>query len=278
MAEREKSIKKKSRRQRVIPVLPSLFTTGNLFFGLLSIITSIQILAFSEFPDASSVWVYRKFWWASAFIGIAALLDTLDGLMARVLKSESNFGISYDSLADSISFGVAPGVLIYVWALMGSGKLGLMATLFYIVCTVLRLARFNVQSKTVEKSSFTGLPSPAAAGVMFSPVLLLSELNASPDEWVMWFYLIAAPFIGLLMVSDIPYWKTRIFIRWRNPFNALVIAAIVIAAIITNPEVIVFLLAYTYCLAGVVFYVKRQLKEKPKESKESEEEEIKESR
>ena len=94
----------------------------------------------------------------------------------------------------------------------------------------------------------------------------------------MWFYLIAAPFVGLLMVSDVPYWKTRIFIRWRNPFNALVIAAIVIAAIITNPEVIVLLLAYTYCLAGVAFYAMRQLKEKPKESKESEEEEIKESR
>jgi Phosphatidylserine synthase len=178
MVEREKPIKKKkSRRQRVTPIVPSLFTTGNLFFGLLSIITSIQILAFSGFPGVFSEWVYRKFWWAAAFIGIAGLLDNLDGLMARVFKTESNFGLSYDSLADSVSFGVAPGVLIYTWALLGSGKVGLMAVLFYIVCAVLRLARFNVQSKTLEKSSFTGLPSPAAAGLMLSPVLFLSELR-----------------------------------------------------------------------------------------------------
>src|SRR5919109_1320195 len=130
MAEREKLAKKKRlKRHRVTPIVPSLFTTGNLFFGLLSIMTSIQIIAFSEFPDAFSGWVYGKFWWAAAFIGIAALLDTLDGMTARVFKTESNFGLSYDSLADVVSFGVAPGVLTYVWVLIDSGKLGLMAVL-----------------------------------------------------------------------------------------------------------------------------------------------------
>jgi hypothetical protein len=85
----------------------------------------------------------------------------------------------------------------------------------------------------------------------------------------MWFYLVAAPFIGLLMVSDVPYWKIRIF-GWKKPFNTLVIAAIIIAAIVTNPEITVLLLAYTYCLAGVVFYVIRYLKEKPKAPEETE--------
>lgn len=264
-----KTKNRKSKRQRVMPVLPSLFTTGNLFLGLLSIMTSIQILAFSEFPADNSEWVYRKFWWAAAFIGIAALLDMMDGLVARISKSESSFGLSYDSLADSISFGVAPGVLIYVWTLMGSGKLGLMAILFYVVCAVLRLARFNVQSRTLEKSSFTGLPSPAAAGLMLSPILLLSELGVPSYDSIMWFYLFAAPFIGLLMVSDVPYWKTRIFFRWGKSFNSLVIVAIITAAIVTNPEIIVLVLAYFYCLTGIIRYTIIQLREKPKVSQES---------
>ncbi|HWP90876.1 MAG TPA: CDP-diacylglycerol--serine O-phosphatidyltransferase [Thermodesulfobacteriota bacterium] len=254
--------KKKSRRERVIPLLPNLFTTGNLFFGLLSIMTSIQLATVHAIPETSNEWVYRKFWWAAAFILIAGFLDMLDGKLARIFKSESNFGISYDSLSDLVSFGVAPGILIYVWVLLDSGKLGLMAVLFYIVCTALRLARFNVQSKTVERYNFIGLPSPMAAGLMLSPVLLFSGFKIPSDEAIMWFYLVSAPFVGLLMVSDVPYWKYP-RIRFSGPFNALVVASIIIAAVITNPEIMLLFLVYLYCLLGLSFYLIEQLRKKP---------------
>ncbi|MCI0454090.1 MAG: phosphatidylcholine/phosphatidylserine synthase [Candidatus Dadabacteria bacterium] len=264
--------KKKSGRYRMMPILPNLLTTGSLFLGLLSIMTSIQIAALSQGQDTTSEWFYRKFWWASAFIGIAGLLDLFDGRIARILKSQSNFGLSYDSLSDLVSFGVAPGVLVYVWTLMGSGKLGLMVALFYIVCTALRLARFNVQSGNREKAAFTGLPSPVAGGLMFSPVLLYSEFKIAPDENMMWFYLILAPFVGLLMVSDVPYWK-NLRLKWAKPFNVLVVAAILLAAVITNPEIMVLLLVYLYSLIGLLLYIVSQLREKPKTVEETKPEE-----
>ena len=137
-----------------------------------------------------------------------------------------------------------------------------MAVLFYIVCTALRLARFNVQSKTVEKLIFTGLPSPMASGLMFSPVLLFSKFGIMPDEKVRWFFLIAAPIIGLLMVSNITYWKYPKF-KLSGPFNALVVSAIIIAAIVTNPEIMVICVVYLYCLFGLVLYLVKQFREKP---------------
>lgn len=252
--------KDKSKRQKVMPVIPNIFTTGNLFFGLLSIMTSIQVVQASAAGTASPEWLFKKLWWAAGFLVISAFLDTLDGKLARIIKHESKFGLSYDSLSDLVSFGVAPGVLIYVWVLMGAGKLGLMALLFYIVCAALRLARFDVQSGTVERLKFTGLPTPWAAGLMASPVLLLSALEIVPDSRVMWYYLGAAPFIGLLMVSNIPYWKRPTF-NIGGPFNALVVAAIIFAAVITNPEIMFILVAYLYAVLGLGVYVFRQLRQ-----------------
>ena len=132
-----------------MPVLPNVFTTGNLSFGLLSILTSIEIASAMGAGTASEAWVFRRFWWAGAFIVISFFFDTLDGRLARFIKHESSFGLSYDSISDIVSFGVAPAVLIYVWTLMDKGKLGLMAVIVYVVCAALRLARFNVQSGIV---------------------------------------------------------------------------------------------------------------------------------
>lgn len=251
-----------------MPVIPNVFTTGNLFFGLLSIMTSIQVLHADAAGTASPEWVFSKFWWASGFLVIAAFFDLLDGKLARFIKHESKFGLSYDSLSDLVSFGVAPGVLIYVWVLMDSGKLGLMALLFYIVCTALRLARFNVQSDTVERFKFTGLPSPWAAGLMVSPVMLLSAFEIMPDHRVMWCYMAAAPFIGLLMVSNIPYWKRPKF-NIGGPFNALVVAAIIFAAVITNPEIMFISVMYLYAVLGLSVYVYKQLRQWSKASDEA---------
>jgi CDP-diacylglycerol---serine O-phosphatidyltransferase len=270
MVERERGLKKKkSRRQKVIPILPNILTTGNLFLGLISIFSSIQIITSIGNSGYTNDWVFRKFWWASAFIGFAVVLDLFDGKLARLLKSESDFGIAYDSLSDLVSFGVAPGVLVYVWSLMSAGKFGLMAVLFYAVCAALRLARFNVQSRSVEKHSFTGLPTPMAGGLMFSPILLFSEFGIQPSEPMMWFYVTAAPFVGLLMVSNVPYWKYP-RLRLAGPFNALVVTAILIAAIVSNPEIMVISIVYIYSLAGIGLYVGRQLLRKPRVSEEVE--------
>jgi len=255
--------RKKSKRQRVMPVLPNLFTTGNLFCGLLSIITSIEVIVAVSAGEGSQEWVFRRFWWAGAFLVISAFLDMMDGRLARFFNHESKFGLSYDSLSDLVSFGVAPGVLIYTWVLMGSGKIGLMAILFYVVCTALRLARFNVQSGKEEKFNFTGLPSPAAAGLMIAPVMLLTALNIMPDTTVVWYFLIAAPVIGLLMVSNVSYPK-RPYINLGGPFNALVVAAIIFAAVITHPEIMFICIVYLYAVVGLVFYAIKQLKGKPK--------------
>jgi CDP-diacylglycerol--serine O-phosphatidyltransferase len=254
--------RKKSKRQKVMPVLPNIFTTGNLSFGLLSVLTSIQIASALGAGTAPEVWVFKKFWWAGAFIVISFFFDTLDGKLARFIKHESSFGLSYDSISDVVSFGVAPAVLIYVSTLMDKGKLGLMAVIVYVVCAALRLARFNVQSGTVERFSFTGLPSPMAAGLMVSPLMLLASLKMEPDERVLWFYLIAAPVVGLLMVSNVRYPKQPTF-RLGGPFNALVVAAIIIAAIITNPEIMFIFLVYLYAVAGIVVHVFHYLRRKP---------------
>ncbi len=252
-----------------MPVLPNLFTTGNLFCGLLSIMTSIEVIVASSAGEASEEWILRRFWWAGAFIVISAFLDMLDGKLARFFNHESKFGLSYDSLSDLVSFGVAPSVLIYSWVLMGSGKIGLMAVLFYVVCTALRLARFNVQSGNEEKFSFTGLPSPAAAGLMISPVMLLTALSIVPDSRVVWYFLVAAPVIGLLMVSNVRYTK-RPYINLGGPFNALVVAAIIFAAVTTHPEIMFIIIVYIYAVVGLVYYAIKQLKGKPKLTDEAE--------
>ncbi len=254
--------RKKTKRQQVMPVLPNIFTTGNLAFGLLSILTSIEIVSVMGAGNVSDAWAFRKFWWAGAFIVISFFFDTLDGRLARFIKHESSFGLSYDSISDVVSFGVAPAVLIYVWTLMDKGKLGLMAVIVYVVCAALRLARFNVQSATVERFNFTGLPSPMAAGLMVSPLMLLSSLKMDPDARVLWFYLVAVPVIGLLMVSNVRYSKQPT-LRLGGPFNALVVAAIIIAAVITNPEIMFIFLVYLYAVSGLVFHALGYVMGKP---------------
>ena len=255
MVHRKKRLSRKSlQKEKLVPLLPNIITTGSLTLGLASIMKSLQILSIKVIPGTPPDQIYSTFWWAAAFIAGAIVLDMLDGRVARALGSESKFGISYDSLSDLVSFGVAPGVLIYVWCLMDAGKLGLMALLFYIVCVALRLARFNLQANDEEKYNFMGLPSPLAAGVMFAPVMLLSEFKMIPTSGVIWFYLIISPVIGLIMVSDIPYRKFS-ELKMKGPFNMLVIAAIIISAVISNPSIMVMIIVYSYFLLGLVTYV-----------------------
>lgn len=269
MSKRRKRVSnKKTKKERLVPILPNIITTASLSLGLASIMTSIQIVFLISSGGGYTDEVFKKLWWASSFIAISVVMDMLDGKLARALGSESDFGLSYDSLSDLISFGVAPGVLVYVWILMDSGKLGLMALLIYVVCAALRLARFNVQSSDVEKYSFSGLPSPMAAGLMFAPVMLFSEFSILPGDKTVWFYLVSAPVAGLVMVSDIPYRK---FPRSgvKGQFNLLVVAAIIIAAVISNPGIIVTSVVYIYFIFGIAVYLSKYLLKDSSEETES---------
>jgi CDP-diacylglycerol--serine O-phosphatidyltransferase len=238
------------RRRRVLPVLPSILTTASLCFGLLSIMSSLQAMYMASGGNYGEG-VLRKFWWAAVCVLVAGIFDLLDGRVARFFKAESSFGIYYDSLSDVISFGVAPAVLVFSWTLIDAGKVGVMSAIFYVVCTALRLARFNVQSTTVEKFGFTGLPSPAGAALVITPVLLLTELGYLPGPVTTWYFLLASPVIGLLMVSDIRYPKGSRFL-FRRSFNSILVSAILIAAVVVNPEVMLFVLAYAYGAGGLI--------------------------
>src|SRR5262249_13812461 len=151
------------RRARRIPplrkgvyILPNLFTSGGLFAGFYSIICTLN----------------HEYQQAAVMILVAQLCDMLDGRVARLTRSTSSFGIQYDSLADLVAFGVAPGILVYIWALKPWGRWGWLAASLYVTCGALRLARFNVQIASVEKRHFVGLPIPAAADVIAATVLL----------------------------------------------------------------------------------------------------------
>ena len=151
-------------RQRVsmhIYVLPNLLTTGNMFFGFVAIVLSIQ----QDFTHA-----------AYAIVG-AAIFDLLDGRVARLTHSTSQFGAEYDSLCDLVSFGVAPGILLFLWALQPFGRIGWLASFLFACCGALRLARFNVQATIIEKNYFQGLPIPMAAGIVAAPRLSLPKFQ-----------------------------------------------------------------------------------------------------
>ncbi len=244
---RKKRKRKSPNKGRFIPILPSLLTTLGLTFGLASIATSISIQGDYSSGNVSEQWLFNRFWWATAFIGMAVLVDMLDGRIARAFNSESRFGASYDSLCDLISFGVAPAVLLYVWGLSDYGKPGLMVMLFYVVCTALRLARFNVQFVNKEKRMFMGLPSPMAAGLIFSPILLLSEFQIMAPPFMKFFYLFLVPFVGLVMVSEVPHRKFPRLARF-GPFSTLVAGSIIITALVTNPGAVAVVITYCYFL------------------------------
>src|SRR5438876_1863413 len=154
----------RERLSRGLFVLPTLFTVGNLFCGYLSIWRSIE----------------GAFEAAAVFIIVAAVLDALDGRVARWTRSTSEFGEEYDSLADLVSFGVAPAVLAYSWGLSDFQRVGWMASFLFVVCGSMRLARFNIQTRVVDKKYFIGLPIPAAAATISAPVLATPERLVSP--------------------------------------------------------------------------------------------------
>jgi CDP-diacylglycerol--serine O-phosphatidyltransferase len=228
-------------------LLPNLVTTGSLFAGFYGIVATMN----------------GNYHLAAWFILVSAVFDTLDGKIARLTGTTSKFGVEYDSLADLVAFGVAPGLLMYSWALTSFGKFGWLAAFLYVVCGALRLARFNVQVNSIESKSFVGLPIPAAAGMVASCVLIFYHLGGSGTikkiSVMLLIYVLA-----YLMVSNFRYYsfKDAELVK-RQPFSFLVIAILFIIVIVAQPEIMLFLLATVYIASGPVAALIRRVKPLP---------------
>lgn len=219
-----------------IYLLPNLVTTGNMFFGFYAIIQSIQ----------------GSFLIAAYAIVAAAIFDLLDGRLARLTRSTSKFGSEYDSLCDLASFGLAPAIMLYLWALQPYGRLGYLACFLYVTCGALRLARFNVQANVVEKAYFQGLPIPMAAGIVASSVLAFHDLELEPKRNLL--LLVMTFLLAFVMVSTFRYRSFKdLDFKQRLPFPYLVAGVIVIAIVAYRPEVNLFILFLTYATLGAVF-------------------------
>ncbi|HEV8244095.1 MAG TPA: CDP-diacylglycerol--serine O-phosphatidyltransferase [Nitrospirales bacterium] len=227
----------RERRRQVIYVVPNLLTTGNLFCGLYAIMAVFGAN-------------YVK---AAIAILVALIFDVLDGQSARWTKTTSQFGIEYDSLADLVSFGVAPGVLIYSWALNEYGLLGLAMIFAFVGCGALRLARYNVLTGTTDNRYFMGLPIPAAAGVLASLMLLDHHILRVGKEVKPVLTLIVTLALAFLMVSTVRYTKFKgVKFLAGEGFMYLVWGVLVIMLIAAAPQIALFALFAGYALSGVV--------------------------
>jgi CDP-diacylglycerol--serine O-phosphatidyltransferase len=232
--------KVKSQMGQSIYVLPNLFTTGNMFFGFMSILKSIQ----------------GDYIMASYAIVAAAVFDLLDGRVARMTSSESKFGAEYDSLSDLISFGMAPALMMYFWALQPLGRVGYLVAFFYLACGALRLARFNVQVGSASTTHFSGLPIPMAAGIAAGSVMAFNDQGWEGSGNVL---LLGMTFLlGFVMVSNFPYRSFKdVDFKKRMPFRTLVLGVILLMVVAYRPELMVFVLFASYAGLGAIFGILR---------------------
>ena len=234
------------RFRRGVFLLPSLMTVGNLFCGYACVVYSTR----GDFDTAA------------VLIGIAMVLDTLDGFLARLTKSSSAFGVELDSLADVVSFGLAPAILTFTWGLWPLGRLGWAAGFIYVTAAAMRLARFNIQTgSTTDKRYFAGLPSPAAGGVIASTVFMFPYGLQDPRIALAALPVVLVP--GLLMVSTIRFRSIKaIDVGWRRSYIALFIGAVLIALIASHPRLALVAMAYTYVTWAVVMFLITRLRRK----------------
>ncbi|MBM3219502.1 MAG: CDP-diacylglycerol--serine O-phosphatidyltransferase [Candidatus Rokubacteria bacterium] len=223
------------KRSRSIFLLPSLLTTGNLFCGFLALLLTVQ----------------ERYTEAAISVFVAGVMDLLDGRVARLMKATSQFGVEYDSLADVVSFGVAPAFLVYSFALAKLGRPAWFAAFLFVICGALRLARFNVFTGVADKRFFTGLSIPMAAGVICSSVVFVNTLE--PSRAVLVAMAIGMYLVALLMVSTFKYWSFK-DVGWakRHPAQALLVVVLGVMIVATNPELFVFILFTGYALSGPV--------------------------
>jgi CDP-diacylglycerol--serine O-phosphatidyltransferase len=225
-------------------LLPNLFTTAALFCGFYGIVQAMNL----EFTNASVA------------IFAAMVLDSLDGRVARMTNTQSAFGAEYDSLADMVSFGAAPALIVYEWALKGMGKLGWVAAFVYVACAALRLARFNTNSAVLDKAWFQGLPSPAAAALVAGFVWVMDDVKlAGADlDWLAW---VITLYAGLTMVSSVPFFSGKDFhFRRSVPFLVLAMIPIGFALVSQDPPKVLFGVFVLYGLSGYVVYLVKKMR------------------
>jgi len=228
--------KKPTIRRRGIYLLPNLFTTGALFAGFYAITSAMG----------------GRFETAVVAIFVAMILDGLDGRVARLTNTQSEFGAQYDSLSDMVSFAAAPALVMYLWAFSSLGKLGLFAAFVHMAGGALRLARFNTQLETADKRYFQGLPSPAAAAILAGFIWICIEYNY--DMEVFRFFALALTIsTGLLMVSNFRYSSFKeIDLKGRVPFFVAIAVMLAIAFVMAQPQTMLFLLFLGYAISGPV--------------------------
>ncbi|EAR61372.1 CDP-diacylglycerol--serine O-phosphatidyltransferase [Neptuniibacter caesariensis] len=234
-------------RSRGIYLLPNLFTTGALFSGFYAVVASMN----GHFENAAIA------------IFVAMVLDGLDGRVARLTNTSSAFGAEYDSLADMVSFGVAPSLVVFNWVLDDIGKLGWFAAFVYVAGAALRLARFNTQIGSTDKRYFIGLPSPAAAAAVAGLVWAATEYNVDGAPYAYAIALYVA-LVGVLMVSNVLYYSFKdVSLKEKVPF--LILAGIVLAVgvISIDPAVFLWLLFLVYAISGPALWLMRKTKQKP---------------
>ncbi|WP_199096784.1 CDP-diacylglycerol--serine O-phosphatidyltransferase [Dyella sp. ASV21] len=231
-------------RHRGIYLLPNLFTTGAMFAGFYAIVASIG-------GDFSS---------AAIAVFVAALLDGMDGRVARLTNTQSEFGVQYDSLSDLVSFGLAPSLVMYNWSLASLkdygptwGKIGWAAAFVYAACAALRLARFNTQVGVIDKRYFQGLASPAAAAVCMSFVWSMDKFDV-PGQEVCFIVPFMAVIVGLLMVSRFRYYsfKSLPMSDGRVPFLWIIVGLLILVPFFVDPPRVLFVVFTLYLLSGPV--------------------------
>ncbi len=227
-----------------IYVLPNLFTLAALFGGFYAI-----VMAMNGRFDLAAIGVF-----------CAMVLDSLDGRVARMTNTHSAFGEQMDSLSDMVSFGAAPALIAYEWALRPLGRWGWIAAFVYCACAALRLARFNVNTSVVDKRYFQGLPSPAAAALVMGLVWLMTDLEV-PGIDVRWYVFAICLISGLTMVTNVPFYSFKDFSMKKSvPFAFIVAIALVIAVINIHPPVVLFSLFVIYGCSGYAVYAWRRAK------------------
>ena len=236
-------------RRRGIFLLPNLFTTGALFAGFFAI---VQAMNGHYEPAAVAIFV-------------AMILDGLDGRVARLTNTQSAFGAEYDSLSDMVSFGVAPALVMYSFALQGMGKLGWIAAFVYCAGAALRLARFNTMLAVQDKRWFMGLPSPSAAALVASFVWVMVDNHVTGQE-VRWLAGGVTLFAGLSMISNFRFYSGKdINLKRSVPFIVIVLVALSFSLVSIDPPIVLFLLFLLYGLSGYVYWVRRRFGRKPRD-------------
>jgi CDP-diacylglycerol--serine O-phosphatidyltransferase len=228
------------RRRRGIYLLPNAFTTAALFSGFYAVVQAMN----------------GKFELAAIAIFIALVLDGMDGRIARMTNTQSAFGEQYDSLSDMTSFGVAPALVAYEFALSGLGRWGWLAAFVYVAGAALRLARFNSNIGVVDKRFFQGLPSPAAAAIVAGFVWLIQDNRLSLGEgWLGWTLFAITIYCGCSMVSNAPFFSGKSFALTRSvPFWVMLVVVLGFVFVSTDPPIVLFGLFVMYGLSGWVIW------------------------